>query len=105
MLDGFSATDTRKDVGLFINVIGRNEHRYRLTDRFLIRITKEPLCAFVPRGYNTLKVFADDSIVRKFDDRSKPSGRLFRTLAISDIEGGADDVAAAIERRANRPAV
>ena len=63
MLDVFTPNDSREDVLLFTNPLRRYEHRNRLPDGLVRRVSKDPLSPFVPRQDHALQRLADDRVI------------------------------------------
>jgi hypothetical protein len=72
MIHPLSGPDLAKDIGLFILAIGWDDDVDGLAD-YLIRLPAEnPLGAPIPGGDDSFERFADDGIIRGFDDGGEP---------------------------------
>src|SRR5262245_21116702 len=67
--------DAVKNFSFLIQSVGRKQNSDRLTDDFLSPITKEPLCAVIPRLNDSLEVLGGDGIAGVLDDGGKLGNR------------------------------
>ena len=63
VIDALATTDSREHHVLFGQPIGREEHRDRLTHRFIGGVAEQPLGAAVPRRDDAVEIFADDRVL------------------------------------------
>src|SRR5580692_9621908 len=75
---------------LLCSPLKRNNQGNVLANRFRRRVPEVLLGAAVPRGDYTLKRFANDSVIRRFDDSSEPPTCYFCLVAPGDIEQHVD---------------
>lgn len=66
--NGLASGNTAKNVGLFDDAAGRQEHMHGLTHRFGGGIAENALGTGIPTGDDTVESLADDSVVGRFDD-------------------------------------
>src|SRR5579883_3571280 len=100
MVDALPASDPRKNFGLFVEPIGRNDERDRFAYRLLGTVSEEALGAVVPSLDDAVEILADDGIVRGFDDRGEVLSGAFRAARlgyVAQISG--DDHRAVFEAR------
>jgi len=67
MVDSLSLFDSLQHVRHFVTA-GGGDDRNRLADRLLGQVSKDPFSTLVPTGDHTVEIFADDRVIRRFDD-------------------------------------
>ena len=70
--------------------IGWNEDCDRLTDHVICSVAEQALRSLVPAFNNAVEVFADDGVIRSFDDRDELPIDFLRPLAGGDIVEAVD---------------
>ena len=78
VFDALAAPNALKNSWLLIVAIRWNQKANRLTDRLFSRVPKEPLRAMVPAGNDSVEVFADDGVFRRFNNSGQLPAGLFR---------------------------
>jgi hypothetical protein len=76
VLDALPAPQPIEYLGLFLQTIGQNDQRNRLSHGFLRRVAVHPLRTFVPAGDHAVKILADDGIVGRLHDRAQSGPRV-----------------------------
>ena len=88
MIHAFAPRNPRQDVLFLRQPLRRKEHQHRLTNGFPGWITEQFFRAPVPTHDHAIQRFADDGVVRRFDDGRLPGEQFFRLLPGGDV--GAD---------------
>ena len=76
---------------LFRDPVGWEKHRDRLANGFLLRIAEDPLCSRVPGLDDSVEIFRDDGVVRRFNHSSQPRRGSRREFAFRYVFDGEED--------------
>src|SRR5205085_11552589 len=89
MLNPLAFADFGEDLPLFVLELGRDDDRNRLADDLFRPIAKQSNGAVVPGIDAAVERLADDSVVRRFDDRSQQGATLLGSLfdLVKDLLG------------------
>src|SRR5205085_9944284 len=90
MLDGNTALDSTDNYCFFVVQVQRNQRQDGFSDYFFSRVAENLLRPFVPARNYSLQIFADNSVVRRFDDGSEMRRRFFYCLALGNVAGDGD---------------
>src|SRR5690242_3196151 len=91
MVDTFALAEPRQDVRLFALSIRRNQNGHRPADDFIRSVTKHPLRAVVPAPDDSIQVFADNRVVRRFYNRRQVPPDFAGTGAVGDVRGNSSN--------------
>src|SRR5262245_32614000 len=75
MVYGASGADLAEHVIFFGEPFGRDDESDRLADSLCGCVTEHSLGRQIPRGDDPVEIFADDRIVREFDNRRQAARR------------------------------
>src|SRR5688572_33183893 len=84
VFNSFTTADARQDPNFFIDMVCGYQHRNRLSYDLRGRIAEDAFRALIPTSDDSLKCFADDCIVRGFDNGGEPERSELRTLQVSN---------------------
>src|ERR1700722_20091901 len=86
----FTERNSRQYVALFVRSFRRQKHERRLANDFPRRIAKNLLRAAIPTGDDTIQRFADDGVIRGFDNTRQLRARFFSasTLQVDAMQQG-----------------
>jgi hypothetical protein len=68
MIDLPTSPDLFENDSFLAQPLLRDQHCYRLTDRFVSRVAEDTFRALIPTQNNTIEVLADDRIVSRLDN-------------------------------------
>jgi hypothetical protein len=74
VLDAFAGYELGNNNGLFTVKIGWDELENRRTDDLIVSVSKEASGGGIPAHDDAIKVFADDGVIRGFDEGLKQRG-------------------------------
>lgn len=76
MVNHFTLANAREDCIFFIEAVGRDKNGDVPADRFFGGESEDALGSAVPTRDRAVEIFADDGVVREFDDDGKPVSKL-----------------------------
>src|SRR5690242_3682469 len=85
MLDSLAMAQARQHFGLLFLQLWRYDRHDRLSDHLLRRVPKNSHCARIPGRDRAVQCFADNGVVRAFDDGSEPATREVSPSLLSDV--------------------
>src|SRR6266540_4167167 len=68
----FSMSEPFKHLKHFIDIFGRNQHRYRLAEHFVLAVAEYLFGASIPTGEYSIKALADDRIIGRLNHDRQP---------------------------------
>src|ERR1043165_137120 len=85
MMNALAVADSPENLGHLVPPFRMRQHRDRLTDGFLRRITEDSFRAFIPTGDDSIQIFADDRVIGTLNDSRKPHESGLETLSLADV--------------------
>src|SRR5881628_599476 len=90
MLNALASANALQDLEFFVRMILGNENSDRFSDNFGGGIAKEFFRGSVPACDDTIQIFTQDCVFRRFHQRAEKGFRCFRllpSLAFGDVAG------------------
>src|SRR5436305_3134657 len=91
MLDWNSLSHAIELVIGLVESLRRTKHCYLSSQRFFCRIAVQSLCARVPAHNDAVERFAENSVVRAFDDGGQPPSRFLDPLPVGQVAAEEDE--------------
>src|SRR5688572_24218222 len=87
MFDSLPCENAPHDVALLVVQLRRDDHRDRLSDRLLLRVSEHSLGSGIPRGNHIVDSLGDDRVVCGLHDRCIQRLDLVSWLEVDGIRG------------------